>query len=204
MNKRNYQKEMESVIKTHEKGEQVPSLFLHSCCGPCSSYVLEYLSEFFCITLYYYNPNIDPPEEYRFRAREQELVIEKIKTQNPVLFLEGEYEPECFYRAVKGLEREAEGGKRCQTCFELRLESAAKKAAEGGFDYFTTTLSISPLKSADRLNEIGEEMGRRYGVAYLVSDFKKKDGYKRSVALSQEMGLYRQNYCGCVYSRNRE
>lgn len=204
MNKRNYQKEMEVVILANSKSAKVPSLFLHSCCAPCSSYVLEYLSAFFKITVYYYNPNIYPAEEYRFRAEEQKNLIERMDVIHPVQFVEGEYKPEDFYLAVKGQEAEPEGGSRCMTCYELRLRSAAKLASQSGYDYFTTTLSISPLKQADKLNEIGERLGKAYGVAYLPSDFKKKEGYKRSVSLSEQYGLYRQNYCGCVYSMNRE
>ena len=200
MNRRNYQKELDKIIQENESRSRVPRLFLHSCCAPCSSYVLEYLSRYFYITVLYYNPNIFPPSEYALRVREQESLISRMDFVYPVAFLEGSYRPETFYEAVKGLEGEPEGGKRCEKCYELRLLEAAKEAKAGDYDYFTTTLTISPLKSADRLNEIGRRVGTEYGVAYLPSDFKKRDGYKRSTQLSKEYGLYRQDYCGCVYS----
>ncbi len=201
MNKRNYQKELERVIEGCQKEGRVPRLLLHSCCAPCSSYVLEYLSRHFLITVFYYNPNIYPPEEIRKRADEQERLVAALPAGHTVTYLEGSYEPERFYQAVKGHEQDQEGGERCILCYRLRLEEAAKEAKAGGFDYFTTTLSISPLKNADKLNEIGEELAKVYGVPYLNSDFKKKNGYKRSTELSREYGLYRQNYCGCVFSQ---
>ncbi len=200
MNRRNYQKELDSILEGLARDGRVPRLLLHSCCAPCSSYVLEYLSRYFYITVLYYNPNIFPPSEYALRVREQESLISRMDFVYPVAFLEGSYRPETFYEAVKGLEGEPEGGKRCEKCYELRLLEAAKEAKAGDYDYFTTTLTISPLKSADRLNEIGRRLGTEYGVAYLPSDFKKRDGYKRSTQLSKEYGLYRQDYCGCVYS----
>lgn len=200
MNRRNYQKELDSILEGLARDGRVPRLLLHSCCAPCSSYVLEYLSRYFHITVLYYNPNIFPPSEYALRVREQESLISRMDFVYPVAFLEGSYRPETFYEAVKGLEGEPEGGKRCEKCYELRLLEAAKEAKAGDYDYFTTTLTISPLKSADKLNEIGRRVGTEYGVAYLPSDFKKRDGYKRSTQLSKEYGLYRQDYCGCVYS----
>ncbi len=200
MNRRNYQKELDSILEGLARDGRVPRLLLHSCCAPCSSYVLEYLSRYFYITVLYYNPNIFPPSEYALRVREQESLISWMDFVYPVAFLEGSYRPETFYEAVKGLEGEPEGGKRCEKCYELRLLEAAKEAKAGDYDYFTTTLTISPLKSADKLNEIGRRLGTEYGVAYLPSDFKKRDGYKRSTQLSKEYGLYRQDYCGCVYS----
>ena len=200
MNRRNYQKELDSILEGLARDGRVPRLLLHSCCAPCSSYVLEYLSRYFYITVLYYNPNIFPPSEYALRVREQESLISRMDFVYPVAFLEGSYKPETFYEAVKGLEGEPEGGKRCEKCYELRLLEAAKEAKAGDYDYFTTTLTISPLKSADKLNEIGRRVGTEYGVAYLPSDFKKRDGYKRSTQLSKEYGLYRQDYCGCVYS----
>lgn len=199
-NKRNYQKEMEQVMSREQRAECVPSLFLHSCCAPCSSYVLEYLSAFFAITVYYYNPNIYPPQEYEERVAEVERLIAELPAVHPIRFHAGEYRPELFYEAVKGHEPDAEGGERCGICFELRLREAARLAAEGGYDYYTTTLTISPLKDAKRLNEIGERLGEEYGVKFLNSDFKKRGGYQRSIELSKEYGLYRQNYCGCVFS----
>lgn len=179
---------------------KVPRLLLHSCCAPCSSYVLEYLSGYFQITLLYYNPNIYPPSEYDTRVQEQACLIERMPFVHPVVMVRGEYVPEEFYREVRGLEREPEGGARCEKCYELRLRQAAETAKETGCDFFATTLSISPLKSAEKLNAIGERLAEEYQVAYLPSDFKKRNGYKRSVELSEIYGLYRQNYCGCIYS----
>lgn len=198
---RNYQKELERLIEKNHKEGVVPRLFLHSCCAPCSSYVLEYLSGYFYITVFYYNPNISPKEEYKKRVDEVCGLINQMNFKYPVEFVEGQYEPEKFYEMAKGLEEVPEGGERCFKCYRLRLEEAAKLAREGGYDYFTTTLSISPLKNAAKINEIGEELAEIYQVAHLPSDFKKKNGYKRSVELSHEYGLYRQNYCGCVFSK---
>ncbi len=196
----NYQKELDKVLERLEQEARVPRLLLHSCCAPCSSYVLEYLSDYFEITVFYYNPNIYPESEYYKRVTEQQMLISKLKPDNPISFLEGSYDKEKFYQMAAGLEQVKEGGERCFRCYALRLREAAEKAKEGGFDYFTTTLSISPLKNAQKLNEIGLAVGREAGVPYLVSDFKKKDGYKRSVELSEEYGLYRQDYCGCQFS----
>ena len=203
--RRNYQKEMEKVLDAAVRDGRVPTLFLHSCCAPCSSYVLEYLSQYFSITVFYYNPNISPKEEYEALTEEVQRLIRELPVKNEVSFVAGEYRPEQFYEAVRGHEEDPEGGDRCGICFELRLKEAARLAGEGGFDYFATTLTISPLKDAARLNRIGEELGAEYGVKYLASDFKKKNGYKRSTELSREYGLYRQDYCGCVFSmRERE
>lgn len=205
MKKRNYQREMEETISHIRQEGRVPRLLLHSCCAPCSSYVLETLSEDFEITVLYYNPNIYPEDEYRMRVREQDQFIKRLPTLHPVHFLKGTYEPKEFYQAVKGLEHIPEGGERCFACYRLRLQEAAIQAARGRFDYFTTTLSISPMKNAVMLNEIGQELARQWGVEYLTSDFKKKDGYKRSTELSREYGIYRQDYCGCIFSkRERE
>ena len=204
MNRRNYQRELEAVIKENESKSRVPRLLLHSCCAPCSSYVLEYLSDYFEITVFYYNPNISPAEEYEKRAAEQQHLIERLPAKHPIHLVVGAYEPERFYAVSKGLETVPEGGERCFQCYRLRLEEAAKMAAEGGFDYFATTLTISPLKNAQKLNEIGEELSGIYKVEHLPSDFKKKNGYKRSVELSAEYGLYRQNYCGCVFSKREQ
>ncbi len=201
MNRRNYQRELEAVIKENESKSRVPRLLLHSCCAPCSSYVLEYLSDYFEITVFYYNPNISPAEEYEKRAAEQQHLIRELPAKHPIHLMVGAYEPERFYAVSRGLEQVPEGGERCFRCFRLRLEEAAKMAAEGGFDYFATTLTISPLKNAQKLNEIGEELSELYKVEHLPSDFKKKNGYKRSVELSALYGLYRQNYCGCVFSK---
>mgnify|MGYP002514914992 FL=1 len=200
-NKRNYQKELDSLISNMEKEGKVPKLFLHSCCAPCSSYVLEYLSEYFEITVFYYNPNIYPPEEYHERAAEQKRFIEQFPAKHPISYIEGEYDTKRFYEMARGLEKVPEGGERCFKCYELRMRESAILAKMGGFDYFTTTLSISPLKNAEKLNEIGEMLESEYGVKHLTSDFKKKNGYKRSIALSAEYNLYRQDFCGCAFSK---
>ena len=197
----NYQKELEKKIEQLQKEQTVPKLLLHSCCAPCSSYVLEYLSEFFEITVFYYNPNIFPESEYTKRILEQQTLICDMPTKHPVSFLAGAYDSDKFYAMAKGMEHMKEGGARCFGCYALRLEETAKLAKEGGFDYFTTTLTISPLKNAEKLNEIGNELADKYGVKYLPSDFKKKNGYKRSIELSKEYGLYRQDYCGCEFSQ---
>ncbi len=194
----NYQKALDETLST--LGGNVPALLLHSCCAPCSSYVLEYLTKYFNVTLYYYNPNIFPAEEYYKRLNEQQRLLGLIGTTNPVYIIPAEYEPQRFYDVAAGLGNEPEGGSRCELCFRLRLEETAKAAKAGGFDYFTTTLSVSPHKSASLLNKIGKEMSEKYGVPYLYSDFKKREGYKRSIELSNLYGLYRQNYCGCEYS----
>ena len=196
----NYQKELEKLIERLGKEEKVPTLLLHSCCAPCSSYVLEYLSNYFETTIFYYNPNIYPESEYTKRILEQQTLITKMKTRHPVTFMAGNYDRDRFYKMAKGLEHLKEGGERCFRCYELRLRESAEVAKKCGLDYFTTTLSISPLKNAAKLNEIGIRLSREYGVEYLPSDFKKKDGYKRSIELSKKYGLYRQDYCGCEFS----
>ncbi|HJC43513.1 MAG TPA: epoxyqueuosine reductase QueH [Candidatus Mediterraneibacter gallistercoris] len=200
----NYQKELEKLLAQLEAEQRVPSLLIHSCCAPCSSYVLEYLSEYFKITVFYYNPNIYPESEYTKRIAEQQKLIRDMEFRYPVSFLAGKYDKEKFYEMAAGMEDLKEGGARCMKCYELRLSEAAGQAAAGGFDYFTTTLSISPMKNAQKLNEIGLRVGEKYGVKYLVSDFKKKNGYKRSIELSKEYGLYRQDYCGCEFSMRRD
>ena len=200
----NYQKELEKLLAQLEAEQRVPSLLIHSCCAPCSSYVLEYLSEYFKITVFYYNPNIYPESEYTKRIAEQQKLIRDMEFRYPVSFLAGEYDKEKFYEMAAGMEDLKEGGARCMKCYELRLSEAARQAVAGGFDYFTTTLSISPMKNAQKLNEIGLRVGKEYGVKYLVSDFKKKNGYKRSIELSKEYGLYRQDYCGCEFSMRRD
>ena len=196
----NYQKELEKLIEGLGKEQKVPSLLLHSCCAPCSSYVLEYLSNYFEITTFYYNPNIYPESEYTKRILEQQTLIAKMRTQHPIAFMAGAYDKDRFYEMARGMEHLKEGGERCFRCYELRLREAAEVAKKCGFDYFATTLSISPLKNAVRLNEIGLRLSKEFGVAYLPSDFKKKNGYKRSIELSKKYGLYRQDYCGCEYS----
>ena len=203
MNKVNYQKVLEETIKKHEEQNEVPTLLLHSCCAPCSSYCLEYLSRYFKITVFYYNPNIYPEEEYYKRVKEQQRFIESLPAKYEIQFLEGTYDKERFYDMAKGLEHCKEGGERCFRCYELRLRESAEIAKQMQMDYFTTTLSISPLKNAEKLNEIGDALAKEYGILYLNSDFKKKNGYKRSVELSEEYGMYRQYYCGCVYSKKQ-
>lgn len=197
---RNYQRELERLIHKCEKEQKVPTLLLHSCCAPCSSYVLEYLSQYFAITIFYYNPNIFPEVEYSHRVQEQKEFIEKIPHKYPIQFQEGSYDTKRFYDTVRGFETLPEGGERCYHCYELRLLEAAKIAKEGQYDYYTTTLSISPYKNAAWLNEIGERIAIEYQIQYLPSDFKKKNGYKRSIELSEKYNMYRQDYCGCVYS----
>lgn len=239
---RNYQKELDKILEkitaTSESADStacksgkdvIPTLFLHSCCAPCSSYVLEYLRKYFRITVFYYNPNITEDEEYCKRVAEQKRLIAaynaELAEENRaggkkavghmddeeasgrecqayyIEVIEGDYEPERFFEIARGSEQCPEGGERCFACYELRLRETARRAETGKYDFFTTTLSISPLKNAAKLNEIGERLAQEYGVKWLPSDFKKKDGYKRSIELSKEYGLYRQDYCGCVYSR---
>lgn len=199
--KQNYQIILDKTLAELGSRGETPTLLLHSCCAPCSSYVLEYLSEYFYITVFYYNPNLDKQEEFDRRVSEQKRLIGEMNFSHEVKFIQGEYEPERFGNIAEGLEDVPEGGERCFKCYRLRLEEAAAEAKKHGFDYFTTTLSISPLKNAQKLNEIGEELSAKYGVKYLYSDFKKREGYKRSCELSREYGLYRQDYCGCEYSK---
>ena len=200
-NKINYQLLLDREIEQLASEGRVPTLLLHSCCAPCSSYTLEYLSKHFEITVFYYNPNIYPEEEYERRVAEQTRFISELPAEHPISLRVGEYDPREFYDAVKGLEHIPEGGERCFACYRLRLERTAKLARELGFEYFTTTLSISPYKNAPKLNEIASELGGIYSVKPLPSDFKKREGYKRSVELSKQYGLYRQDYCGCVFSQ---
>lgn len=205
---RNYSKELDKILNNPEnKGK---ALFLHSCCAPCSSYVLEYLRKFFKITVFYFNPNITEDTEYLKRVEEQKRLIgeynrcenkEQPEPAYPIEIIEGNYDKNAFFSAVKGLEKCGEGSERCFACFRLRLEETARRAKKAGADYFGTTLTISPLKNAVKLNEIGEEMAEKYGTTHLPSDFKKKNGYKRSIELSAEYGLYRQDYCGCIFSK---
>lgn len=208
MNQVNYQKELDKILGrlSEEKKENPPTLFLHSCCAPCSSYVLEYLCKYFSITVFYFNPNITDSAEYGKRVIEQKRLIEAYNREGkgyPIAVVEGTYDTKCFFDMVRGMEDCPEGGERCFRCFALRLEETARRAKEAGSDYFATTLTVSPMKNARKLNEIGQELSEVYGVVWLPSDFKKRDGYKRSITLSAEYDLYRQNYCGCVYSRNR-
>lgn len=198
----NYQVKLEEIIKKEEG--KVPKLLLHSCCAPCSSYVLEYLSKYFKITIVYYNPNISPYDEYKKRLAEQIRLINEMKSINKISLLECSYDNEVYEEEIKGLELEPERGSRCLKCYHLRLEYTAKLAKEKGFDYFGTTLSVSPYKSSEVLNRIGEELSCVYNIPYLYSDFKKKEGYKKSIELSKIYNLYRQDYCGCKYSKRKD
>ena len=214
MNQLNYQKELEKILgKLCGQGDldakvpvesSAPTLFLHSCCAPCSSYVLEYLCKYFRITVFYFNPNISEDTEYRKRVEEQKRLITAYNAEKkgfPISIVEGDYEPERFFEMSKGLENCPEGGERCFKCYDLRLRETVKQAKERGFDYFGTTLTISPLKNAQKLNEIGFALAQEFLVSWLPSDFKKKNGYKRSIELSAEYNLYRQDYCGCAFSK---
>lgn len=201
MNKTNYQKELDKIIEANERAAVVPSLLLHSCCAPCSSYTLEYLSQYFNITVLYYNPNISPKEEYEKRKTEQIRLINSLPAVNKIKFIDCDYNSDDFFAVAKGYENCREGGERCFRCYELRLEKTANIASDKGFDYFCTTLSISPLKNAQKINEIGNMLGEKYNISWLPSDFKKREGYKRSIELSRKFELYRQNFCGCIYSK---
>lgn len=194
----NYQKELEKLIDSFNNR---PTLLLHACCAPCSSYCLEYLTQYFDITVYFYNPNISEVTEYRMRKEELKRYIAEYGFENDIIIIEGDYIPDEFYQIAKGLEKCPERGERCMKCYELRLRKTALLAKELGSDYFCTTLSISPLKDAKKINEIGYELQEETNVSWLPSDFKKKNGYKRSIELSAEYNLYRQNYCGCVFSK---
>lgn len=216
MNKRNYAKELENKIEQFQKQGVYPKLLLHACCAPCSSYCLEYLRQYFDVTVFFYNPNITSDAEYQKRVEEEKRLIAEYNRQvdegsfdqmhsdenaRKISIIEGTYEPKEFYEAVKGYEDCKEGGERCRKCFELRLRESARVAKEQGFEYMTTTLTISPLKNADVLNEVGEEAAAKAGIAFLPSDFKKKAGYKRSIELSRIFDLYRQDFCGCSFSK---
>ena len=203
MNKINYQNQLDKIIENIDP-DNPPRLLLHSCCAPCSSYTLEYLSRYFDITVYYFNPNISPKQEFDKRFEEQKRLISQMPFKNRVALVEGDYNYDDFLEIAKGLENVREGGERCFRCYKMRLESTARLAKEQGFDYFCTTLSISPLKNSQKINELGFEIEEKYGVKWLPSDFKKREGYKRSIQLSKEYSLYRQNFCGCVFSKNRQ
>jgi len=192
------QLQLDEIIKNIEASGVRPKLLLHVCCAPCSSYCLEYLREYFDITVFFANSNIDDCKEYELRKNESVRFTGEMG-QN---WVEGEYDPEHFHMVVRGHEKDPEGGERCGLCFEMRLREAAEYASKNGFDYYTTSLSISPLKDAMRIYEIGSKIGTEYGILYLPSDFKKRGGYQRSLELSKEHDLYRQNYCGCSYSKN--
>ena len=202
MNKRNYQREMDILLEKLKLEGKTPTILLHSCCAPCSSYCLEYLTEYFNIAVFFYNPNISSKEEYSLRLSEQKRLIEEMPKKNSITLIEGEYRPSDFYEIARGLEDAPERGERCQKCYYLRLKAAAMKAKEIKADYFATTLTLSPLKDSYIINSIGERLSGSMDVPYLSSDFKKREGYKRSIELSKEFCLYRQNFCGCVYSKN--
>lgn len=204
MDKINYQKNLDLLIDKLIADATTPKLMLHSCCAPCSSYCIEYLSQYFEITVFYYNPNIYPDEEYWLRVKEQQRFIENFPTKNKVSFIEGDYDKQCFYDIAKGLEDVPERGERCHKCYELRLRKTAEIAKKEQCDYFATTLTISPQKDSSVLNTIGERIANDLGdsVKYLATDFKKKSGYLRSCEISKEYDMYRQDYCGCVFSYN--
>ncbi len=196
----NYQKELDKLLSVLSERKKVPDILLHACCAPCSSYCIEYLSRYFNVTLFFYNPNIFTDIEYNKRASELKRFIEESRYPNKVSYIEEDYNPSEFYETVRGYEACKEGRERCYLCYELRLDKTARKAAEDGYDYFCTTLSISPLKNADKINQIGYRLADTYNVSWLPSDFKKREGFKRSIELSREYNLYRQDYCGCEFS----
>ena len=195
---KNYSIELDNILK---KLNGTPTLLLHSCCAPCSSYVLSYLSDYFKITILYYNPNISPIEEYEKRKQEQIRLINEMSFKNKVSILDCDYDNDKFEEIVKGLEDEKEGGPRCFKCYKLRLNKTAELAKQNNFEYFGTTLTVSPYKNSQKLNEIGSELEKQYNIPFLYSDFKKKEGYKKSIEYSNQYNLYRQNYCGCIYSK---
>lgn len=204
MNKINYQLMLDKITAKNEGEDILPSLLLHSCCAPCSSYTIEYLSKYFSVTILYYNPNISDKDEYEKRKAEQIRLINSMPLQGKVSFMDCDYNSSEFFDIARGYEDCREGGERCFRCYRLRLEKTARLAKENGFDYFCTTLTISPLKSSQKINEIGFELEKEYNIRWLPSDFKKREGYKRSIELSKEYNLYRQNYCGCIYSKKQQ
>lgn len=199
--KTNYQLILDQKLEEISKKNIVPTLLLHACCAPCSSYVLEYLSNYFKITILYYNPNIYPDTEFHKRQKELKEFIQKLNVKHRVELIETTYDSTPFYKAIKSLEHLGERSKRCYECYKLRMEESCKYAKTNNFDYFTTVLSISPYKNSDWINEIGKKLQEQYNINYLEADFKKKNGYKRSIELSKQYNLYRQDYCGCVYSQ---
>lgn len=198
---KNYDKLLQELLEVYSNKNQVPRILLHSCCAPCSSYVIEYLSKYCELTILYYNPNISPQEEYEKRKMEQQRFLEEFPTTHPVHMIDCDYENEVYEQVIQGLEQEPERGRRCTLCFRLRLEKTAKIAKENHFDYFGTTLTVSPYKNSDVINEIGLSIEKEQEIPFLVADFKKQNGYKRSIELSKDYHLYRQNYCGCQYSK---
>ena len=199
----NYNKEMENLLESLKKANKVPKILLHSCCAPCSSHVISVLTEYAEVTILYYNPNIEPKEEYEKRKEEEIRFINEFPSTNKLDIIDCDYDNELFKEMSKGLEQEKEGGPRCIKCYYLRLEKTAQIAASLNYDYFATTLTVSPLKNSQKLNEIGLILQDKYNIKYLVSDFKKKEGYKHSIELAKEYNLYRQDYCGCIYSKQQ-
>ena len=197
----NYQKELDKIIEACVRNGCVPSLLLHSCCAPCSSYVISFLSQYFNITILYYNPNISPQEEYEKRKKEQIRLIKELKTKNKLDYLDCDYDNELYNELIKGYETESEGGNRCSICFKMRLEKTAKLAKENNYDYYCSTLTVSPHKNSKIINEIGETIANKHNIKWLYSDFKKNEGFKQSITLSKKYDLYRQDYCGCIYSK---
>lgn len=197
----NYNKLMEEIISKNVAEGKTPSVLLHSCCAPCSSHVISTLTPYFDITILYYNPNIEPFEEYEKRKQEEIRFIKEFPNQNKLTIIDCDHDNELFHETIKGLEKEKEGGARCIKCYYLRLDKTAQLAKEKNFNYFATTLTVSPLKNSQKLNEIGEYLSKKYNINYLYSDFKKKEGYKHSIELSKQFNLYRQDYCGCTYSK---
>ena len=199
----NYNKEMENILESLKKENKIPKLLLHSCCAPCSSHVLSVLTDYFDITIFYYNPNIEPFEEYEKRKQEEIRFIEQYPNKNKLDIIDCDYDNILFKKMSEGLEQEKEGGARCVKCYHLRLDKTASMASELNYDYFATTLTVSPLKNSEKLNTIGKFLETKYNIKYLVSDFKKKEGYKHSIELAKEYDLYRQDYCGCIYSKQQ-
>ncbi len=197
----NYNLLMEQEIERIKESGKTPTILLHSCCAPCSSHVISTLIPFFNITILYYNPNIEPLEEYKKRKEEEIRFINEFPHQNKLDIIDCDYDNDKYHEIIKGLENEPEGGARCMKCYYQRMEMTAKTAKEKGYDYFATTLTVSPLKNSKKLNEIGKSLEDKYKIKYLFSDFKKKNGYKHSIELSKKYNLYRQDYCGCIYSK---
>ena len=197
----NYQKEMEKIIAQNQKDGLIPHILLHSCCAPCSTHVITTLSPYFDITIFYYNPNIEPEAEYEKRKQEEIRFIKEYPSQNKLDFIDCDYDNNLYHDAIKGLEHLGERSPRCHKCYYLRLDKTAKKAKELNYDYFGTTLTVSPYKDSKILNEIGSSLSSKYGIKYLYSDFKKQNGYLHSIQLAKQYNLYRQDYCGCIYSK---
>lgn len=197
----NYNKVMEDIISKETMNNNVPKLLLHSCCAPCSTHVIDLLAPYFDITIFYYNPNIEPYEEYDKRKQEEIRFLKEYKSKNKLDIIDCDYDNNKYHDVIKGLENVSEGGARCIKCYYLRLEKTVLTALDKGYDYFGTTLTVSPLKKSDKINEIGESLSNKYKIKYLYSDFKKKNGYLHSIELAKKYNLYRQDYCGCIYSK---